>query len=386
MDADVIVAGGGPAGAATAALLAERGVDVLLLDRASFPREKACAEFLSPGAVAALDRLGVLESAATHGAWQEGMRIVSERAAFTLRYRDGRRGLGIARPTLDALLLDRARAAGADVRERTDVATAVVEHGLVRGVRLRDGRELRSQFVVAADGLRSPVARSLGLERRARWPQRLGLVARVRGAIASPLGLMTVGRSGYCGIANVGGGETSIGMAVSPKLRQRDETATQLFERILGELPAARAAVDGAERTGPIRGIAPLARRVSRVSGPGYLLVGDAAGFTDPFTGEGVHRALRGAELAAHAVLRALTRPDCDPTGYPASRRGAFAAKERAVFLLQAALAAPALFDHCLRRADSRDRAACTLAGVFGDYLPAEAALRPALVASLLWP
>jgi menaquinone-9 beta-reductase len=122
------------------------------------------------------------------------------------------------------------------------------------------------------------------------------------------------------------------------------------------------------------------------VAGPGYLLVGDAAGFTDPFTGEGIHRALRGAELASAAAHRALSRPDREPAGYAAARREAFAAKERAVLVLQAALAWPALFDHCLRRAEARERVARVLTGVFGDYLPAETALRPSLVAELVRP
>ena len=130
-DAEVIVAGGGPAGAAAATWLASKAVHVLVLDRPTFPRDKACAEFLSPGAVAALARLGVLEEAAAAGAWQAGMRIASERAFFTARYADGRRGLGIARPMLDALLLERARTAGAEIRERTDVAGALVERGVV---------------------------------------------------------------------------------------------------------------------------------------------------------------------------------------------------------------------------------------------------------------
>ena len=385
-DAEVIVVGGGPAGAATAAWLASGGVDVLVLDRAAFPREKACAEFLSPGAVGALERLGVLEVVAAAGAWQEGMRIETERASFTLRYREGRRGLGVARPALDALLLERARAAGARVREQTQVVGATVEHGRVEGVRLRDGRRLRARFVVAADGLRSPVARSIGLEREPRWPLRLGLVARVRGAVPRSSGLMAVGRNGYCGVARVGGGETSVGMALTPGARRRGESATALFERMLASLPAASAAVAGAERTTPIRGVAPLARRVRRIGGAGYLLVGDAAGFTDPFTGEGVFRALRGAELAAAAVVRALARADAQPSKYARARRDAFAAKQLACLGLQAALATPALFDHCLGRAEARERAGLALAGVFGDYLPATAAMRPAVLADLVRP
>jgi flavin-dependent dehydrogenase len=389
-DAEVVVAGGGPAGAATAALLAAEGVDVVLVDRARFPREKPCAEFLSPGTVAALDRLGVLADAGRAGAWQEGMRIVAPRAAFTLCYDADRRGLGIARPVLDSLLLARARMTGACVREGVTVVAAVRERGAVSGVRVRDGggrqSVVRSSVVVAADGLRSPVARSLALEREPRWPRRLGLVARVRGAPASPFGVMAVGAEGYCGVASVGGDETSVGLAVSPTARRPGETASELFDRSLESLAPARHALGGAVRSGGIRGASPLARRVTRVSGPGYLLVGDAAGFTDPFTGEGVHRALRGAELAADAVRRALARRDRDPVDYASARRDAFGAKERACLAVQALLARPLLLEYCLRRADRRERLARVLAGVFGDYVPAAAAFRPQIVADLVRP
>jgi flavin-dependent dehydrogenase len=256
----------------------------------------------------------------------------------------------------------------------------------VAGVRLRDGEVLRARFVVGADGLRSPVARSLGLERRPGWPRRLGLVTRVRGVPPSGLGLMAVGRGAYCGVATVGGGETSVGLALAPSVRGRGESAASVLARVADTLPSVRAALADSVRTAPIRGIGPLARRVRRVAGPGYLLVGDAAGFTDPFTGEGVFRALRGAELAADAVRSALGRRDGDPAGYAAARRTAFAAKQLACVGLQAALASPAVFDHCLHRAAARERAGSALAGVFGDYLPATAAMRPGVVADLVRP
>jgi flavin-dependent dehydrogenase len=197
---------------------------------------------------------------------------------------------------------------------------------------------------------------------------------------------MAVGRHGYCGVATVGGGETSIGMGIAPSARRPGEPAEALFARLLDALPEAAAATARAERVGPLRGMAPLARRVARVSGRGFLLVGDAAGFVDPFTGEGLHRALRGAELAAAAAAAELARPDREPRGYAHARRSAFGAKERAVLVLQAALSVPALFDHCLRRAEARDAVGRALTGVFGDYEPAGTAFRPGVLAGLLRP
>ncbi|MDQ3865765.1 MAG: hypothetical protein M3304_02895, partial [Actinomycetota bacterium] len=117
-----------------------------------------------------------------------------------------------------------------------------------------------------------------------------------------------------------------------------------------------------------------------------YLLVGDAAGFTDPFTGEGVFRALRGAEIAAAAVMGALRRSDAMPLDYREARRRAFAAKDVACLGIQAALAVPPLFEYCLRRAERRAGTGRLLAGVFGDYVPAGAALRPSLLANLVRP
>ena len=389
-DAEVIVVGGGPAGAATASRLAAAGVDVLVLDRARFPREKACAEFLSPGTVDALSRLGVLDAASVGGAWQRGIRIVSAGAEFTLVYDGDRRGLGIARPVLDTLLLQQSVACGARVREGVTALAAVREHGRVTGVRVRDAAGakavLTAELVVVADGLRSRVARSLGLDRPAPWPRRLGFVAHVRHAAPSQFGLMAVGDGRYCGVATVGGGETSVGLAVESGWRGSDESASALFTRTIGSLPAARDALAGAIRATSIRGAAPLARAVRGVSVPGCLLVGDAAGFTDPFTGEGVHRALRGAELAADAAVEALGRHDRHPVRYTAARDREFASKQRACLLLQAVLAAPPLFEYCLRRAAKRRRPAGVLAGVFGDYVPAGAMFRPAVLADLVRP
>jgi geranylgeranyl reductase family protein len=404
LDMEVLVVGGGPAGSATASLLARQGHDVLLLDRAAFPREKACAEYFSPGVVDVAGRLGLRDAIqAAEPVRPLGMRIRTERSSVHLAYIDGRldpdssddrttqrSGLGMPRPRFDNLLLDHARACGVRVRERVFVSGALVEAGQVVGVRARSGsreESLHARVVVAADGLQSTIVRSLGLARPVRWPQRLGLIARYAGVTAiDRYGEMHVGRGGYCGLAPVGEGLVNVGLVGPLGGLQVGEPIEQLFERRLAQLPGALQALRGAERVTPVRGVGPMARRVRRVAGPGYLLVGDAAGFLDPFTGEGVYRALRGAELAAAAVGRALQRSDAMPVGYTQARHAAFADKEWVCWLIQLFLASPRWFGYAIGNLSRRPALAAVLAGVLGDYHPARAALRPAYLAALLRP
>src|SRR5688572_8750052 len=171
---DVLVVGGGPAGSATAAFLAEAGHSVLIVDRAAFPRDKACSEYMSPEAVRILARLGVVEILESAGAFPlEGMKVTGPRGAtahgkFALAGHDPFRltGLSISRRILDHELLGLARAAGAAVLERTCVEELLYEGGGVAGAVVRDhtGRRhtLRARLTVGADGLRSAVARRLG--------------------------------------------------------------------------------------------------------------------------------------------------------------------------------------------------------------------------------
>jgi flavin-dependent dehydrogenase len=417
-DAEVLVVGGGPAGATTAALLAARGRHVLVLEKAAFPREKPCAEYLSPGAVDALERLGVLATLDAAGpARPRGMRICTERASFLVEYPDrgvSRLAMGIPRPVLDQVLLDRARQCGAAVRERVLVLAPLLETGRVVGVRAyhaaperrdasresagnsavaeqpvlgRHQEQVRARFVVAADGLHSAVARALGLQRTMRWPRRLGLVARYADTHGvDSYGEMHVGRNLYCGLAPVGGGLVNVGLVTGLNDRRSPGPIGAYFERRLREIPGAWRALRGARRITPVRGVGPLARRVQRVAGPGFLLVGDAAGFLDPFTGEGVYRALRGGELAADAVERALARQDGVPVGYARARRTAFGDKERVCLLIQAFLGSSRLFDYALDQLARRPGPAALLQSVLGDLGPAAPALRPAYLWALLRP
>ena len=196
-DAEVIVVGAGPAGAATAWALARSGVDVLLLDRAYFPRDKVCGEYLSPQASRLLHEMGALARVEASGAPQlRGMTVRSPNGAEMRGqfagahgfrgFRD--RGLAVRRRVLDSILVDCARAAGARVREGvrvTDVAGFDVG-GRVTGVRVapingEPARELTASVVVGADGLRSIVARRLGVAKTSPWLRRLAFVAHYRG-------------------------------------------------------------------------------------------------------------------------------------------------------------------------------------------------------------
>jgi flavin-dependent dehydrogenase len=235
--------------------------------------------------------------------------------------------------------------------------------------------------------LNSAVSRSLRLDTGSRAPRRLGLIARYWGAgNIAERGEMHVGRGFYCGLAPLGGGMVNAGLVLPLNEKPRGEPIASFFERWVARAPGATAALEGACRVTPVRGIGPLARTVRRVAGPGYLLVGDAAGFLDPFTGEGVYRALRGAELAAEAIHEALSDNESTPHRYERVRRVEFGDKERVCRLVQLFLRHSALFDIIVRHLAARPALAAALGGVLGDYQPAGIALRPDFLWSLLRP
>ncbi len=326
---EILVVGGGPAGSTVAGLLARRGRRVLLVDRATFPRAKPCGECLNPGAVAALDRLGLratveaLDPARLSG-WSVGGRWASAEAEFG----SGIHGLGLARSRLDAALLEEARRRGVEVLEgvRVESVDSAAEGDCSRPprprVRLRLGdeiHELRPRVVVGADGLRSRVARSLGLladGAPSGGGGRISLTVRVRwddgGAPGSPRrrGRLRVRDGVTVGLAPVRAahagapGEGNLSVVVEAARHGAHAGADPLGlvqGALLRALPEERLhIVDGPWASGSFR------RPVQRCWAPGVVLVGDAAGYFDPFTGQGIYRALRSAELAAPAVDAAL--------------------------------------------------------------------------------
>ena len=382
---DVLVVGAGPAGSAVAATLARDGRDVLLVERRRHPRPKACAEYASPRIAQELARLGA-------AGWREaavplaGMDVIRDGARVRIGYAQGgvaRTAWGLERQAFDARLAAHAVAAGARLLDLTSVERLVDDGGRVAGAVLRTGsqrRTVHSRWVIGADGARSSVSRSLGVDRAA-LPRRLGLVAHYQGIPdLVDHGEMHVGPGWYVGLAPTPGGELNVGMALPPG---GSGTAATRFAAAIAGLPAVAERLAGSRRLTPIRGMAPIGHRVSRAAGDGWLLVGDAAGFIDPFTGEGIFRALR----SARAATEALSLGDSGAgERYLAARRGAFAAKDALTWLVQGMLAAPPLLGHVLRRLSADEEAASTLGSALGDCRPATDALAPRFLASVLRP
>jgi flavin-dependent dehydrogenase len=313
------------------------------------------------------------------------MRVETRGIAFRLTYRQGTAedpmAVGLDRSSLDPALVGLARAAGAEVRE--GVAVRSLAHGRLE---IADGRPVEARVVVGADGIRSLVARSVGVARPARLAPRVGLTfhAEAAAAGAGRDARMVVLEDAYCGLAPVPGGRVNVGIVLGPTWADllRRDGAERVAEGILARI----ADWPGGQRCDPIEGAVPIGHRVTRAAGDGWLLAGDAAGFLDPFTGEGLHRALVSARLAAAAVDDLLRGRASSLEPYDRILRARFAAKDAVSLVVQGFLARPAAFDYAARRLASRAGVRETMGLVMGDLVPASRAFDPRFLGALLRP
>lgn len=279
---DLVVAGGGPVGLATALHAARAGLDVAVREPRSGIIDKACGEGLMPGAVAALAELGLRPD----GHRIDGIRYLDARRHVDATFRHGP-GLGVRRTALHACLLDAARDAGVVVDQRP---VAVVTQDDMK-VMVDDEA---ARYLIAADGLHSPVRRLLGIERPVRGRRRFGQRCHVATAPWSSYVEVHWSRDAEAYVTPVAADQ--VGVAVLSSSRAP-------YSALLATFPALTERLQGLEQT-RVRGAGPLRQRASRRVVGRVLLVGDAAGYVDALTGEGLAAGLAQARAAVEAVAR----------------------------------------------------------------------------------
>ncbi len=320
IDTDVLVVGGGVAGATTARLLAEAGHHVIVLDRARFPRDKPCGEGVMPTGVRLLDRLGILAKIpADHRHIIRGVGFVVNgrdrvRGDFPDMGEGFSRGLGVKRLVLDHQVLEHARAhPGVEVREAEPATDARWPSGRLAEVSTPRG-VYRARAVVGADGIRSLIRRKLGLDLPHGRRRRYGIRAHFTFRDARPLpDYVTVyGDPGVeCYTTPVSATELEVALLVERgRMQSFAGRLAPAYDAYLESLPHLREVVRGGQRSSDVLACGPFDVQVRSRVADRAVLVGDAGGYLDPITGEGISLALHGAHRAAEVLDDALRRDD----------------------------------------------------------------------------
>ena len=356
---DVIVAGAGPAGAIAALVMARAGARVLILDRSTFPRDKLCGDTINPGAVSFLRDLGLTDGPLASGHRLHGMRVTGPTASVTSRYGGDAAGIAIRRRDLDQWLLDAAIKAGARFEPRTIVRGPLFDgaNGQVRGVVLATPGQsgdvrMPALMVIGADGRRSVLARLADLRAPASRIRRWAFGTYATGVAGmTDLGEMHIRPKSYCGLAPLGNDLVNICAVITPVPGTRD--AMHVIREVVARDPALSQRLAHAAYVGPSHVLGPLAADVRAVGAPGLLLAGDAAGFVDPMTGDGIHLAMQGAQLAAIEAMRAIETGEFEGavTRLAQARRRQFGAKLQFNRMLRRLVQAPSLVDLASRAA-----------------------------------
>jgi geranylgeranyl reductase family protein len=331
-EADVIVVGAGPGGSAAAYHMARHGLRVLLLEKATFPREKVCGDGLTPRATRQLIRMGVDTSEKAGWLQNKGLRVIGGGVRLELDWPElasfPNYGLVRTRFDFDDMLARRAAEAGACLRTGVRVTAPVTDaDDRVIGVRAQDGTqpvEYRAPLVVAADGVSGKLPLALGLAKREDRP--IGVAVRryfrspVRADddyLESWLELRSAQNRtrllpGYGWIFGLGDGRVNVGLGILNSSSAFGRTNYRaMLDDWLGTTPAEWGMRDDANADGPTLGAAlPMGfNRVPHYT-RGVLLVGDCGGMVNPMNGEGIAYAMESGELAAEVAVQALARPE----------------------------------------------------------------------------
>ena len=348
-DADVIVVGAGPGGSSTAFALAQAGLDVLLLEKGAFPREKVCGDGLTPRAVKSLVHMGIDTTEANGFIRNRGLRIIGGGVTLELPWPElaSFPDYGLVRPRLDfdELLARTAQKAGARLQEQSTVTGPVLDAAdRVVGVTTKVGSDktetsYHAPLVIAADGTSARLALSMGIGKRDDRP--MGVAVRRYFdsprhdddmleswlELRDPSGKLL---PGYGWVFGVGDGTSNVGLGILNTTKAWQDTD---YKKLLASWTSAMPGewqFDEAHATGPVRGGAlPMGFNRTPHYARGVLLVGDSAGAVNPFNGEGIAYAMESGFLAAEAAIQALARPagpqrEKALQGYPVAMKQAY--------------------------------------------------------------
>ncbi|WP_116995728.1 geranylgeranyl reductase family protein [Desertimonas flava] len=325
---DVLVVGGGPAGAAAGYWLARHGHDVTVIERKTFPREKTCGDGLTPRAVHQLDAMGLSSGLQQYHRYN-GLRATGMGRQLELEWPSHpvypNYGYVVRRRELDKMVADNAAGAGARLLEGHEAVHPIVERGFVRGAtvnrRAPDGGvgstvDIRAEFTIVADGANSRFGRALGTSRTKEWPYGTAIRSywtTPRHAdpwIESALDVKDRNGNpmpGYGWIFPVGDGTVNIGVGLLSTFRDfKSVNTTHLLDAYAHQI-ADRWEIDPeTPECRPTSGRIPMGGSVGPKAGPTYLVIGDAAGSVNPFNGEGIDYAYETARMAADVIHEAL--------------------------------------------------------------------------------
>ena len=332
---DVLVVGGGPAGASAGYWLARAGHDVCIVERKLFPREKTCGDGLTPRAVHQLTEMGLAEGLTKYHRY-EGLRAMAHGRVLEMQWPSHptfpSHGYIVRRRDLDQMVADHAVAAGATLWQGTEAIEPIVDRGFVRGAAVsRKGydeassgstgeEEIRARYVIVADGANSRFGRALGTSRTKQWPYGTA----IRGYWTSPRhadpwiesALDVKDRNGnpmpgYGWIFPVGDGTVNVGVGLLSTFRDfKSVNTTHLLNEYAATAPDYWELSDEGLCGKPTAGRLPMGGSVGPKAGPTYLVVGDAAGTVNPFNGEGIDYAYETGRMAAEILHEALANND----------------------------------------------------------------------------
>lgn len=386
--------GAGPAGSAAALLLARHGYDVTLLDRAVFPRDKACGEYLTPGAVAILrDEIGILPQlldARASVLTQETV-VPHNGRAFSGRTN----ALACPRVVTDKALRDAAEAAGVHVLENFNVRQIERTADTISGVSGTNAsgemQSINAKITIGADGTHSLVAREMGVVRPIPRLQRIALVTHYRSDEGPDFGVtMHLPRDrsdACCGVGAACGSDQTrnvnivVPLSEAPLMAGRRQEYFE--ERLRRSFPEVWEWVKESVQSGPLTSIGCFGHHTSRATTDGAVLVGDAATFINPFTGEGVYFALHGAQMAAASIDQALTGGDVSRqslSSYDRARHSELLPRYKLCDLAQRIVHSPALLGWGAERLRRSEPLTDLLLRAVGDVIrPADLFSLPAL-------